>query len=203
MNDALVSLPLPGRKGTRTSLLSVASFRFSLRELFLCMSVCAALAAWAHEVREKQRPLKPSHIAKYFANELQQDIVAARAATGEKGEAWSFGLPACWDITGVWKEEHCLNREWFCDLRLPSGKIQMFRGELLRRVEGHIRRGQIGEHVSTSEYEAGTAIDTPEFFGESTKYHCGDVHGTIRVYLVRTSDQQARLVAVLNEHRVP
>src|SRR5690349_7176588 len=93
-----------------------ASLRFSLRELFLVTMVCAALAAWAHEVREKQRPLARSHIADYFANELQKDITAARSETGEKGAAWSFAPPACWDIAGVWKQQHCLNREWFCDL---------------------------------------------------------------------------------------
>jgi hypothetical protein len=180
-----------------------ASLRFSLRELFLVTMVCAALAAWLHEVRKQQRPLTRSHIADYFATGLQNDVVAARSKAGEKGAAWSFAPAACMDITGVWKEEHCLNREWFCDLHLPWEKARTFHEDLLRRINGHIRQGQVGEHVSTSEYEAGTTIDSPDFYGDSTKYHCGDIHGTIRVYLVRTGNQQAQIVAVLNEHRVP
>jgi len=199
------SVPLPQ---TRSRLAGVfrsvtASLRFSLRELFLVTMVCAAFAAWVQEVREKQRPLKQSHIAEYFANGLQKDITGARSETGEKGEAWSFAPAKCLDITGVWKEQHCLNREWFCSLNLPWEKARTFHEDLLRRINGHIRQGQVGEHVSTSEYEAGTTIDSPDFYGDSTKYHCGDIHGTIRVYLVRTGNQQGQLVAILNEHRVP
>ena len=67
---------------------AIARLRFSLRQLFLVMIVCAALAAWLHEVRDKQRPLQQSHIADYFTTELQKDVAAARIQTGETAEAW-------------------------------------------------------------------------------------------------------------------
>jgi hypothetical protein len=166
--------------------------------------VCAALAAWGHEIFEKNRPLQPSRIAVYFTTEFPNDIIAARASTGERGAAWSFAPASPMDLKGVYQAERCLNREWFCyDLRLPWEKVESFRSELLRRIGGHIRHGQAGEHVSTSEFEAETKIATSDFFGDSTKYHCGDIHGTIRVYLTRIDAQHARLIAVLNEHRVP
>jgi hypothetical protein len=182
----------------------VPQLRFSLRDLFLVTLVCAALAAWGHGMLEKHRPLRPSHIADYFTTELQKDVIAARAKTGETGEAWSFAPAAPMDLKGVYQEEHCLNREWFCyDLRLPSEKFERFHDELIRRIGSHIRHGKTGEHVSTSEFEGQATIHLPDLFGDSTKYHCGNIHGTIRVYLTRVDAQHARLIAILNEHRVP
>jgi len=181
----------------------IPRLRFSLRELFLVTIVCAALAAWLHEVRDKQRPLQQSHIADYFSTELQKDVAAARAETGETGEPWSFALNAPMDLTGVYQAEHCLNREWHCYVRLAQEKTRQFHNELVRRIRSHIREGKVGEYVSESEFEAETVIDTPDFPSNSTKYHCGNIHGTIRVFLTRTDAQHARLIAVLNEHRVP
>jgi len=181
----------------------IPRLRFSLRELFLVTMVCAAVAAWLHEVRDTQRPLQQSHIADYFTTDLQKDVAAARAQTGETGEPWSFALNAPMDLTGVFQAEHCLNREWHCYVRLPQEKTRQFHDELVGRIRSHIRYGMAGEYVSESEFEAESVIDTPDFLGNSTKYHCGQIHGTIRVFLTRTDAQHARLIAILNEHRVP
>src|SRR5207249_1462894 len=106
-------------------------------------------------------------------SELPSDVAAARAQTGESGEAWSWASPL--DMKGVYKAEHCLNREWLCgDLRLPWDKAQQFHDELILRIDSHIRRGKAGEHVSTSEYDAGTKMVMTDFYGDSTKYHCGN-----------------------------
>jgi hypothetical protein len=177
--------------------------RFSLRELLLGMLVCAALAAWVHERRDRNLPLRQSHIAEYFATQLQNDIRAARASTGETGDGCLFFPDSCLKLTGVWKAEHCLNREWFCLLRLPWGKAPQFHDELIRRINTHIRHGQVGEHVSTSEYESEIKMHMTDFFGDCAKYHCGNIHGTLHVYLARMDDQNARLVAISSEHRVP
>ncbi len=180
-----------------------AWYRFSLRDLLLGTLLCALLAAWIHERRERQRPLKPSHIADYFSNGLQSDIAAARSFVGETGQAWSFAPATSMDLKGVYKAEHSLNREWFCELNLPWTKAALFQNELIRRLSLHIRQGEAGEHISTSEYEAEMIADMPDAFHKSIKYHCGEVHGVLRIYVTKTSDQNARLVASVSEHRVP
>ena len=178
------------------------SLRFSLRELILVMMVCAVLAAGVHAIRKAQRPLVPSHIAEYFTDSLQQDIIAVRAELGEQGEAWSFAPPIM-NLNGVYKPEHSLNREWFCDLRLPWEKAWRFREGLDSRIGSHIRRGKAGEFIGDSEHESHTQAAMPNFLADSTKYHCDDVHGTIRVFLARIDEQNVRLITLLSEHRVP
>jgi hypothetical protein len=170
--------------------------------MLLFTMVVAAFAAWLHEIRKEQRPLVPTHIAEYFTNNLQPDILAVRGELGEPGEAWSFAPPVM-NLVGVYKPEHSLNREWFCDLRMPWAKAQAFRYKINGRIASHIRRGNVGEHISTSEHEAEIQATIPHFFADSTKYHCGDVHGTIHLFLMRIDDQRLQLVALLNEHRVP
>lgn len=178
-------------------------FRFSLRELCFGMLIFAAFAAWMHEWRERHRPLVPSHIAAYFTHEFQKDVTGARTTIGEEGAAWWFAPDAVMELKGDWKIEHSLNREWFCELNLPAAKSNAFFTELMRRIGQHIRRGEIGEHVSTSEWEGSISYDTNAASSELTKYKCGEVHGTLGVYLTPTGKNTARLVAVLSEHRVP
>lgn len=180
-----------------------AWYRISIREMLLGTLVCAVLSAWVYERRERQRPLVPSHIAEYFNQEFQKDVTGARATLGEEGSAWWFAPDAVMELKGNWKVEHSLNREWFCELKLPAAKSTMFFKELMRRVGQHIRQGEVGEHVSTSEWEGSITYDTNAANSELTKYKCGEVHGTLGVYLTPTGEKTARLVAVLSEHRVP
>jgi hypothetical protein len=176
--------------------------RFSQRELLLFTMVVAAFTAWLLEFRKGRRPLVPSDIAEYFMNSLQQDVTAVRSELGERGEPWPFAPPVSkW--AGVYKPEHSVNREWFCELRLSWDKAQAFRDKLNSRVRSHMRRGNPGEHISSSEYEGEAQTFTPSYLANSTKYHCGDVHGIIRVFLTRLDDHNLQLVALLNEHRVP
>jgi hypothetical protein len=176
--------------------------RFSLRELLLFTMVVAAFTAWLLEIRKEQRPPVPSHIAEYFTNSLQQDIAAVRSELGEGGEPWSFAPPVSrW--SGLYKPEHSVNREWFCELHLPWAKAQAFRDKLNSRVRSHMRIGIPGEPISSSEHEGDAQTFTPSYLADATKYHCADVHGIIRVFLTRIDDQNLQLVALLNEHRVP
>jgi hypothetical protein len=190
---------LPKRAAGRAA----AWFQFSLRELLLGTLVCAAFAAWVYERRERQRPLAPSPIAEYFVQEFQRDVTGARATIGEEGAAWWFAPDAVMDLKGVYKTEHSLSREWFCELNLPSSKASPYFKELMRLVGLHIRQGEVGEHVSTSEWEGSNTCSSNAANSELTKYHCGEVHGTLGVYLTPTGEKTARLVAVLSEHRVP
>jgi hypothetical protein len=182
-----------------------ASLRFSLRELLLVMLVVAAFSAWLHDIRKAQQPLVPSHVAEYFANGLQQDVAAARSEVGESGSPWWQMDPIpCMEQRGVWRVEHTLCREWFCFLNLDWKKAHSFRDALERKVFGNIRQGQIGEHISTSEYESESMTDLPAmFFGRSVKYHCGETHGILRLYIVPADDKHAQVIASVNEWRVP
>jgi hypothetical protein len=159
------------------------------------------LGRWAYERRKRYQSLRPS--PEYFTAKLSTDVVAARAHTGEKGEAWIYSTVAPMELHGVYKDEHSLNREWFCYLNLPRSKTAEFHNELIRRVKSQIRQGKPGEHVSTSEFESEWTLATSEAYGQTMKYHCGDVHGTIRLYLIQNSDQSAFLLAAVSEHRVP
>jgi hypothetical protein len=204
MSTPSTTLPLPRRTRPLASLLSIVSIRFSLRELFLVMTTCAAVAAWAHGVYEKRKPFAPTHIAEYFSSGLEKDIAAARAAIGEQGAAWSQGLPFAMYHGHGYEDMNQLvrvNRDWGCDLQLPRDKSFQFREELIRRIKANIRHGQVGEHISEFEYLGGGQVDSPDYYAEGIYYHVRDIHGTLRIYLVRTDDKHARLIAALNEWR--
>jgi hypothetical protein len=176
--------------------------RFSLRELFLVVLVCAALAAWGHGVLERNRPIRPSKMAEYFTTVLSNDVVAVRAEIGEQGDAWWSGQapPPPWSIGQHhrWADSKLARREWVCHLRLPRDKEDKFRDGLTKRIRTHL---QMGEYVWQDELEVEGQVAGPNYLGISTQYHCCDVHGILRFYLVRADNQYATFIATLSERR--
>jgi hypothetical protein len=109
----------------------------------------------------------------------------------------------CMEQRGVWRVERTLCREWFGWLNLDRENAHKFHEALERKVFSNIRQGQVGEHISTSEYESESAIDCPAVLGRSVKYHCGETHGILRLYVVPSDGKHAQVIASVNEWRVP
>jgi hypothetical protein len=202
----VTSIPLPLPRSTRpiSSLLKLVSIRFSLRELLLFMLTCAAFSAWGHVVYRKSQPFRPTHMAEYFADELHEDIGAIREELGVEGAAWSPGSPTqmMQFPIGMEPKEH-IRRSWSGDLRLPWEKAFRFRKELEGRIVGRIRHGRPGHFTGSSEYLVGNTVGIPGFYEDEIQYRCGDIHGELRITLVRNEGQPIRLMATLNEWRVP
>jgi len=85
MSNNSIALPLPSCTRSSSPFFRVFSVRFSLRELLLFMLACAAFAGSAHLAYEKQRALRPTHVAEYFVSGLERDVAEARAVLGEEG----------------------------------------------------------------------------------------------------------------------
>jgi hypothetical protein len=205
MNTATAALPIKSRSWPIPRLRSVLSIRFSLRELLLVTLVCAVSAAWLRGVLERNPSYQPTKIATYFTNELPQDVAAVQAALGEDGNdvllQASKSPPFAMDRMGDANGGKSAHRHWWCKVRLPWNERIKFRDDLNGKIQSHLYVGRPDEPIWNWEHVAETDFAAPDYLGAFTRYHCGDVQGIIRFYLVRTGEDTARLFATLDEQR--
>jgi hypothetical protein len=185
--------------------LNLASTRFSLRELLLIMLVCAVSAAWLRGVMDRNPPYRPTKMAEYFTNDLPRDVAAVQSALGEDGNdvltQSQASPPFAMDRMGEANGGKSAHRHWWCKVRLPWNERAKFRDNLNGKIQSHLYVGRPDEPIWNWEHVAELGFANPDYLGAFTRYHCGDVQGIIRFYLVRTGEETAHLVATLDEQR--
>jgi hypothetical protein len=203
MNTATAPLPIKSRSWRIPRLRTVLSIRFSLRELLLVTLVCAVSAAWLRGVLERNPDYRPTKIADYFTNQLPRDVAAIETALGEDGRdvlsQASKEPPFAMDKFGDANGGRSAHRHWWCKIRLPWSERDKFLNDLKGRIQSQLYVGRADEPIWNWEHVAEVSFTNPNSLGAFTRYHCGDVQGIIRFYVVRTGEGTAHLFATLDE----
>src|SRR5437773_147776 len=205
MNTATASLPISSRSWPISRLRSVLRIRFSLRELLLVTLVCAVSAAWLRGALDRNPSYRPTKMAEYFSNELPRDVTAVQTALGEDGQDVLIQAynepPFAMDQMGEANGGKSAHRHWWCKVRLSWNQRDKFRDDLNAKIQSHLYLGRPDDPVRNWEHIAEVYFANPDYAGAFTRYHCGEVQGIIRFYLVRTGEHTARLFATLDEQR--
>jgi hypothetical protein len=203
MSTTSIPLQLPSNSNRKPWLIGLTRVRFTLRELLLLMLACAMFAAWVRGALDRGPSYRPTKMADYFSNELPRDVAAVQAALGEDGQdvliQASKAPPFTMDQMGDANGGKSAHRHWWCTLSVPWSQRAKFRDDLNNKIRSHLHIGRPDESVWDTESVAEVGTVTPDYCGTFTRYHCGEVQGIIRFYVVRTGEDTAHLFATLDE----